>query len=412
MSLLAKLLDAKQPLFDLALDELEQRTGRDGVDARLAAEITSVAAQKTRELGLEPDCSGQQLYEALINKVKQHNEHLAAKWGGGDEDDIQTQLPRIEKAALEMNVPRDGWFLKHEVAAQMLEHMPPEAIIDRLGYANAYDMVRSESIEEIFLALRFGQDADWLNQFNELYKKLVPEDFEAREIRLVPFDVKKWGNIAEHFIQKKLHNITNSKEIGAIAIMPMAIKRMPGIILKDLPLILHYYNEIRLYSAFFKLIKTKRNFGELISETLIADPSTASIVKGQKVHWRVIQRYFGKLPKEQHPEIFEPHLQPEDLHWRKAEETLYEYDNELSFWKDLDFVGVFKGDDIVTFSLLDVSFSYSNQLSYQERYIYHFRESLWNEVFARYMGQKTLEEQLLVKLDNEVIAPETLRFEA
>ena len=44
---------------------------------------------------------------------------------------------------------------------------------------------------------------------------------------------------------------------------------------------------------------------------------------GSHVHWRVIQRYFGKLENEYHPEIFEPHVQPEDLHWRKAEEALY-----------------------------------------------------------------------------------------
>lgn len=404
MTTLAALLDAKQPLFDLALDQLEKRTGKQGLDARLAGEIASTVALRTKELGLGPDCTGEQLYEALISKVRQHNEHLATKWGGGDEDDVAAQLPKIEQAALGMKVPRDGWFLKREVAGQMLEHMPPDKIIGRLGYANAYDMVRSESIQEIFLALRFGQDETWLNRFNELYQKLTPDDFENRDIELVPFDIKKWGNIAEHFIEKKLHNITNSKEIGAIAIMPMHIARMPGIILKDLPLILHYYNEIRLYSAFFKLIKAKPNFGEIVTNTLIADPSPVSI-EGQKIHWRVIQRYFGKLPKEQHPEIFEPHLQPEDLHWRRAEETLYDYDPELAFWQDLDFVATIKGSDIVTFSLLDLSFSYSNQLPYKDRYIYHFRESLWNEVFARYMGQKVLEEQLLVKLDNEVITP-------
>jgi diphthamide synthase (EF-2-diphthine--ammonia ligase) len=43
-----------------------------------------------------------------------------------------------------------------------------------------------------------------------------------------------------------------------------------------------------------------------------------------------------------------------------------------------------------------------------DRYLYHFREALWNEVFARYMGEKVLEEQLLEKLDNAVIKPEVL----
>ena len=36
-------------------------------------------------------------------------------------------------------------------------------------------------------------------------------------------------------------------------------------------------------------------------------------------------------------------------------------------------------------------------------------ESLWNEVFARYMGEKVLREQLLVKLDNAIVKPEALK---
>jgi len=64
--------------------------------------------------------------------------------------------------------------------------------------------------------------------------------------------------------------------------------------------------------------------------------------------------------------------------------------------------------DTVTFNLMDISLSYSNGISYPERYLYHFRESLWNEVFARYMGEKVLEEMLLEKLDNAIIKPEVL----
>jgi hypothetical protein len=57
---------------------------------------------------------------------------------------------------------------------------------------------------------------------------------------------------------------------------------------------------------------------------------------------------------------------------------------------------------------MDVSLAYSNGIAFEDRYLYHFRESLWNEVFARYMGEKVLEDQLLMKLDNAIIKPETL----
>ena len=143
-------------------------------------------------------------------------------------------------------------------------------------------------------------------------------------------------------------------------------------------------------------------------DTLIADPGNAAIIAGQNVHWRVIQRYFGKLDDEKHPEAFEPHVQPEDLHWRKAEESLYDLDPKLEFWKDLDYVAKPYKTGAVAFNMMDVSFAYSNEETYKNRYTYHFREALWNEVFMRYMGQKTLEDQILKQLDNDLIEPEDL----
>jgi hypothetical protein len=49
-------------------------------------------------------------------------------------------------------------------------------------------------------------------------------------------------------------------------------------------------------------------------------------------------------------------------------------------------------------------------MSYDERYVYHFRESLWNEIFIRYMNYPILEEQVLKQLDNDMVAPERLHM--
>lgn len=410
MSTLGRFLQAKEPLFDHTLHQLELQTHQKAVDVKLAAEIAESVADRTKRLGLKPDVTGPKLYDALIRQVAAHDDHLAKSLGGTDPSDLADMIPRIVQAAENAPLPKDGWFLKEDKAREMLRRMPPLAVMDRLGYHLVSRMLESEDIAEIFLALRFVEEPAWLNDFNRLYLDLVPEDFEPRRIRVIPFASEKWGDVAAHFIQKKRHNITHSKEMGAIAVMPMREAHMTGVTLKVLPLLLHYFNEIRLYSSFFKLMQTKQNFGAIVSDTLIADPAHVNLTERGHIHWRVIQRYFGKLTGETHPEIFEPHVQPEDLHWRRAEEILYEIDPELEFWRDLDFVAVTKGPahDIVTFNLMDVSLSYSNGIAYADRYLYHFREALWNEVFARYMGQKVLEEQLLDKLNNSVIKPEVL----
>lgn len=407
---LRDLLDAEEPIFSLSLRQLETASGNKGIDAKLIGEIAQKAHSGARELGLDPnDTKGPELYSALMSRMARDNQRVTTLIGGKDADDVEEMVPLMVDAVNAMDLPRRCWVLKHSVAKQLLRTMPPEKLMKHLGYRSIESMLKHEDIDEVYTALRFSEGPEWLLKYNELFKSVKPGDFESRDIRIVIMDHEKYVDLAEGFVKKKLHNITHTKEMGVIVVVPMHQERMRGITLKSLPLMFHYINEIRLYSSFFKLKQVERNFGEIVVDTLNADPGTASQMAGQYVHWRVIQRYFGKLKDENHPEAFQPHVHPEDLHWRRAEEMLSQLDPEMKFWEGLDYVGLMMDDGRpLAFNLVDVSLSYSNENTYADRLVYHFRESLWNEIFMRYMGQKNLEDQILGQLDNDMIAPETL----
>lgn len=410
MSFLRDLLDAKEPLFSQSLGQLEAASHRQGVDVKLIGDIRQRAAIAMQDLGLDAaDTTGPELYYALNAKIKEHDEHLTKSIGAKTTMTVTDLLPLMKRACEKIDIPRDAWVLKKSVAKDMLRNMPPQNIMKRLGYRSVDSMLKRENLAEIYGALRFAESPEWLNAFNATYKKIKPGDFETRQIEIVIMPQERWGDIAEHFVAKKRHNITHLKELGVILMLPVKAQKLPGITIWVMSLLFHYINEIRLYSTFFKLQQVKGNFGEILVETLIADPDLGPVMAGNHIHWRVIQRYFGKLENESHPEIFEPHVQPEDLHWRRAEEILYKIDPELTFWKGLDYVGLMFEDRPLAFNMMDVAASYCNNTPYENRTIYHFRESLWNEIFMRYMGQKTLEQQVLEQLDNDMIAPERLR---
>ncbi len=410
-SLLSELLAAEEPLFTMSLKQLEEAAGRPGMDVRLISDIIQKSRATTKRLGLDPDdTTGRELYHALLEKIRIHDAHLAKHIGGSEPDDVQTMIPLIKKAVDRAHLPRSAWVLKRSVAKRMLQAQPPNKIMEHLGYSSVESMIKRENLYEIYGALRFAESPAWLKKFNGGYKHLMPSDFETRDIEIVLMDRDRWGNIAEEFVKKKRHNITHLKELGVILMLPTKLERLHGITITALPLLLHYLNEIRLYSAFFKLQQVKSNFGKIIVETLNADIRSSVVMAGNHVHWRVIQRYYGKLENESHPEIFEPHVQPEDLHWRRAEEQLYHIDPELSFWKDLDYVGIMAGKTPVSFNLMDISIAYCTGAPYEHRPVFHMRESLWNEIFMRYMGHKVLEEQILQQLDNNMIKPEKLRI--
>jgi hypothetical protein len=409
-SFLRDLLDAKEPVFTQSLRDLERIAGHKGIDVKLIGDIHQKVHAATRGLGLDSsDTKDKELYFALIQKAREHNEHLALSLGTTNEAPVSHIVPRLVKAAQEVKIPKKAWLLKKSVAKDLLREMPPKVMMKHLGYRSIESMFKNENFGEIYTALRFSEGSDWLNAYDKLFEKNIqPSDFENRDIEVVIMDHNKWAELAKHFVEKKKHNITHTKELGVIVVVPMLQKYMIGLPLKTLPLIFHYFNEIRLYSAFFKLKSTHGHFGKTISETLIADTGTGAVVANHHIHWRVIQRYFGKL-SEDHPEAFEPHVQPEDLHWRRAEEVLYQIDPELKYWQDLDYVATLGDDKLpVTFNLMDVAFAYSNKEEFASRYFYHFRESLWNEIFIRYMGEPTIKHQILEQLDNDMIKPESI----
>lgn len=411
--MLSELLMAEEPLFSLAIKNLERESGSPSVDLRLTSEIIGKVNIVTETLNLDPnDTTAEELYFALENKVKKDNERITQQLLHLPKltTDIRELIGPMVELAEQTEIPKKCWALKRSAAKRLIMKMPPKNMMKRLGYRSVASLLKNEPFDEMYTALRFSEGPQWLNEYNELFKTVRPSDFEERSIRFVIMDHDKWVDLAQSYVKKKRHNVTHTKELGVIVVLPMDQENMRGLPLKTLSLLFHYVNEIRLYSAFFKLKSMSPNFGADIVDTLIADPSNAAVMAGQNIHWRVIQRYYGKLHGENHPEVFQPHVQPEDLHWRRAEDVLFTLDHEMEFWRDLDFVArhIRKGSDPVSLNLMDVAFAYSNEEPFNNRYVYHFRESLWNEVFMRYMGQSILEKQVLEQLDNEMIKPETL----
>lgn len=409
---LRDLLDAEEPIFSTSLEQLEKASGRPGADTRLIGDITEKAHESMRRLGLDPaNTTGKEFYQALLARVASDNERVTKLVGASDSSDVKQLVPLLIEAANKVEFNRTVFVMKRDKAKEFLRQMSPQKLMEHLGYDNVDAMFEGEDFDEVYTALRFSEGPEWLNAYDEQMKTLTPEDYEERELRILAMDHDKYVDLAEHFTQKKLHNVTHTKEMGVIVVVPLRDEHSKGLTLKTLPLLFHYMNEVKLYSNFFKLKAKQPNFGDTVVTTLIADPGNASQMAGQFIHWRVIQRYFGKLKDESHKEAFEPHVHPEDLHWRKAEDLLYQLDPEMEFWRDQDYVALMFDGLPVTTNFVDVSLSHANNIPYEDRYVYHMRESLWNEIFIRYMSYPNLEHQVLSQLDNDMIAPEELTVE-
>lgn len=409
--LLSELLHAEEPMFGMAIKRLEHASGNMSVDVRLTAEIVGKVHVKMRALGLDPqDTTGKELYQALRNMIERHDTFLVKRMGLEDPEDVEALLPRIKEVVEALDVPKKAWVLKYSVAKRLLQTMPPKHVMKELGYRSIDSMVKREPMGELFGAIRFMESPEWQATFVRKYKSLKPTDFETRQIEIIHLSPEKWSHAVAEFVRQRHHNITHLKELGVILMLPLPMKRIPGITITTLPLLLHYINEIRLYSSFFKSQQVHPDFSKILVETLLDDPGKHASIAGQDIHWRVIHRHFGS-PEREHPELFEPHVEPEDLLWRRAEETLYRLEPALHFWYDMEYVAVEMDGQTISFNLIDMAVSFVNSLAYGQHSIHHMRDSLWNEIYLRYVGEKTVEKQVLKQLNNGMIEPEALALD-
>ncbi len=263
-------------------------------------------------------------------------------------------------------------------------------------------MLKNEDLLEVFSALRFLEDSEWLNTvFFKQYEKLTPDDFEERPIQLRALS-QKWSKAAEKFVAKKYHNISHLKEMGVIFVIPLFLG-ISGESLRTISLLLHYLNEVQFYAELFKeLISEGGAFAQKLISLLRGDVVERQPVPGDpnKMPILVVQRYLAK-DDENDWRLFAPHINPEALHWERAEEEIQlintrlpGFSNNLDFWGNCGTVGDFFKTDIgtealVSFNIVDTAMDLVKQ-KVLIKYLYHHEEAMWNKIFEEYFGKDQL----------------------
>jgi hypothetical protein len=383
--------------------ELERASGRPGADIRLSSEIMQQARLKITQLGLDPDdTTGPELYGAL--QVRLRDDEARVKRALGIAEDAATPdiLSRVEKFVNNHQGTGNCFVLKATVARRLLKKKTPKNTMKLLGYRSLDSMLKHETVAAIYAATLIAESHTWHRQFYSQYATLQPSDFEQRKMSIVYPKTKRWTQVSDQFVQAAKHNILCFKELGVVVMLPFN-GRVEGLTITSLLLSLHYMNDIRTYSSFAKLQQVKPIFGKIIQETANAEPVTSAQLAGQTVPWKVIQRYYGRMQGAYHPEVFEPHVQIEDLQWHDGEKIIAELEPAVAFWADTQYICTIHNDQPVSCNVLDVALSYCNQLPFADRIVHFVREHLWHELMSRYLHQENLEAAVHQQLSRELV---------
>jgi hypothetical protein len=397
-------LGAEEPTFGLAVQELERASGHSNTDIRLSSEIMQRTREKIQSLGLDPnDTTGPELYGALQVRLEQDEAHLRETLHVAEDAAPAEVLSRIQQFAQKYEAPKSCFALKVSVAKKLLKKVPPKKAMKQLGYRSIDSMLKHEPCAQIYAAAAIVETAHWHKQFLDQYKQLHPNDFETREISVLYPQHKRWETLAARFVDNAKHNMLCQKELGAIILLPHQAD-VRGLAITTFLLVMNEMNEIRSYSSFVKLQQVKSNFGDIVCQTVNTEPYTAAQLAGQSVPWRLIQRYYARFKQAYHPDVFEPHVQPEDLEWYHPEDILAGIKPALAFWQDTQPLLLMHDSQPVSLNALDVALGYCNRLSFADRIIHFVRQNLWHELMMRYLNQENLETAVQRQLNQELVA--------
>ena len=402
---IARILRADKKEIENLEQGLEKITGKVGVLKMIIEEDERLLNDRLGILGLTRNSPALDVYDALISKIESDDLALL-KYIGLERKDTSAAAQKTVDFVKLVHTPYKGFFLKKEKAKQFLIAEPPKKIMEALGYTQVEEMLEKEDLFELYSALRFLEGGDWLNNvFFKQYENLHSDDFEERTIELRALH-PKWAAAAEKFVAKKYHNVSHLKELGVIFVIPVFLG-ISGETLRVVSLLFHYLNEVKFYSDLFReFSKDSKNFssslisllrGDVIEHRLPEQPMEAV-----RPRFLIIQRYLAK-DDENDWRLIEPHINPEAIHWQKAEDTIAniskkvpDFVNGLEFWKDLGSVGDFFKSEIgtdllVSFNLVDTVMALVKRKELI-KYLYHQQEAMWNKIFIHYFSAEKLEE--------------------
>jgi len=402
---IAKILRVKEELLTNLDKAMTKKTGKQKVLDEIYETNQTILELTLKKLKIKNQNS-EEIFHALINRLRRADRTLSDYFGHPNFIKPESFNPMINKA-VDLTGHKKGFYLKEDSAKKLLQKNPPPNLLSTGEYRNVDDLIAREDVYEIFANLRFLEDGKWMNNvFLQEYESLVSADFEQREAKFIILG-RRWLELARKFVDKKYHNLSHLKELGAVFILPMT-DHSDGENFRLFSLSLHYLYELEFYSKLFKRYSEAKDFGKKLIPLLKGD-----IAKDRKEletdDWMIIQRYLAKDNKDD-PRLLAPHVNPEVIHWKKAERVLSHFANELTeiemgfwedlFWQDFDWIGDFypsnkEGEILVSFDLIDNIMSLVQEKELI-KYLYHHQEALWNRIFEGYVGgDKALEEKTL-----------------
>ncbi len=254
---------------------------------------------------------------------------------------------------------------------------------------------RSNAYELLALAYQV-ETPEWINKMHGYFKKLTPSDFQSTRSCVFIVDQTRVTKLHDGGYKRSNIIVTNH-ETGTVLLLPPA-ERFPLDAVALTLSILQTLYELRIYSAYFRVLSVKTNFG-LCLLTLVTDGLPGKLRHNQ-IGWKVLQLHFATNGSS-FKSVEQPHLQYEDITVTTPLSVLAKILPSASFWNKNSVVFMVTDTIPISMHLLDVVVNASNQLPQKAATNTHLQQELWDQLSLRYLQHYNVESAVIEELTGD-----------
>lgn len=383
--LISDILDAPEPAFTHELRRLETLAGHPKIDVRLVSELASSWKILAEELGLDGnDTTAKELYFALQKRVRDENAELSRKLGI-DENDTPEKVVNACAGYVQKKLKANPvWVLKGSTARNQLKANVPKRMLKVLGLRSIDSAIKREPLSELMIFSQMVESKTWHEAFIAQAGKIKTIDFDRKPIEISVIDKKRSAKM--HSAGYSLNRLIYKDEETGSIIMIVPNKRFPCDVLFFVDSLLREANAIRRWSAFAKYLSVRPDFTQWLT-LLRSHNLDFTAAKIFKIGWSPVHRLLDSIAREDGNPPFEPHLDHEDVRLNSL---------HIPPLNDRSHIVVKSPEGIViSCNISDVIINGANQRRAEHGISMHGRRELYNELFARYLRNEKVLEELL-----------------
>jgi hypothetical protein len=403
--LLAELTNTNTAIMRETIKRLESRSGEPAVDIRLTSDIHAQIHITIRALGLDPqDTQPRELYAGLQNLAALHDSFIRRRFNlkaGVDTGNFPAEIKYIYNR---LRFNKRSWGLRNSTIKRLLRENIPKQVLKALNYRTADSLIKREDAELLLFLAQKLEPKTWLLKFEKQLLTLNSADFEDKTFRVRDVTGSRYESVTTK-LSDQFHTMIFSLPLTSsiFVFKPMSNYR-GGMSLLGLCMAIKETTKNQFLHSQLKHHQLQGNFNQQLVDVFKQPSYKQATLAGQSFGWDIVHRHYGKNYIDDQPVSLKPHLHPDDLAYRRAEEVLFRAEPALSFWHETDYVGIKNEDKVISFNIIDVLINMVNKIPFDSRVSAHLQQAVWDELLLRYMHYPSVSKQVMSQFEPQASA--------